>query len=421
MRIMLLTAGTRGDVEPFAALARHAVARGHEVRLALPDDAAAPDGVDSVPLGLDVQRMLTPRGRTPLALARHLRVEVRPAMQRMLAAAVRESIAFAPDVVVHHPLVLSAPMVADALGVPRVLVEFAPVATASERIPAAGGPTATRDLGAANRFTYAVPRAAARLFDTDVARAAAELPGGRRPAHRTASSAVLMAVSPTLLPRPDDWPARVHQTGAWYDGADEAGADAAVRDFLRGGPSVVASFGSMAVGDATARGAAVVAAARAHGLRVLLVTGWGGLALPTGGPDDDVLAVRSVPFDAVLPHATLVVHHGGAGTSHAVARAGVPAVVVPVTADQPFWAAQLHRQGVAAAPVPLRRVSADTLGRAMGDALSRRGRAAEVGRAVRREQGVQRAVDVLESMGAGSASDVVGPPSGSVRASAGGP
>ncbi|MCP1504205.1 sterol 3beta-glucosyltransferase [Curtobacterium herbarum] len=398
MRLMLLTAGTRGDVEPFAALARHAASRGHDVRLALPDDAPAPDGVDTVPLGLDVRRVLAPAGRTPWRLVRHVRAEVRPAMRRMFAAAVRETIAFDPDVVVHHPLVLSAPMVADALGVPRVLAEFAPVATPSERFPAAGGPTATRDLGSYNRSTYAVPRTAARLFDADVARAAAELPSGRRPDGRSPSRATLMAVSPTLLPRPDDWPERVHQTGAWYEDATAASLDTAVADFLRAGPFVVASFGSMATGDASARGSAIVAAARTHGLRVLLVTGWGGLALPGACAGPDVLAARSVPFDAVLPGAALAVHHGGAGTSHAVARAGVPAVVVPVTADQPFWAAQLHRQGVAAAPVPLRRLSVDALVTAMADARSRQERAAEVGGLMRQEHGVQRALDVLESL-----------------------
>jgi sterol 3beta-glucosyltransferase len=398
MRLMLLTAGTRGDVEPFAALARHAASRGHEVRLALPDDAVAPEGVDCVRLDLDVQRVLSPARRTPWALAHHLRTEVRPAMRRTIVAAVRETVAFEPDVVVHHPLILSAPMVADALGVPRVVVEFAPVATASARFPAAGGPTATRDLGARNRSTYAVPRAIARLFDGDVRRAAAELPGGRRPAFRSSSVATLMAASPQLLPRPDDWPERVHQTGAWYDDAPTASLDPVVADFIAAGPVVVASFGSMAKGDASARGRAIVTAARSHGLRVLILTGWGGLALPAECRGPDVLAVRSAPFDRVLPGAALAVHHGGAGTSHAVARAGVPAVVVPFMADQPFWGAQLHRQGVAAAPIPLRRLSVDALVPAMADALTRRERAAEVGGLMRRDRGVHQALDVLESL-----------------------
>jgi len=396
--MMLLTAGTRGDVEPFAALARHAASRGHEVRLALPDDAVAPEGVDCVRLGLDVQRVLTPASRTPWAIAHHLRTEVRPAMRRTIVAAVRETVAYAPDVVVHHPLILSAPMVADALGVPRVVVEFAPVATASDRFPAAGGPTATRDLGARNRSTYAVPRAIARLFDGDVARAAAELPGGRRPARRSPSRATLMAASPALLPRPDDWPERVHQTGAWYEEAPTASLDPVVEGFLAAGPVVVASFGSMAKGQASARGRAIVTAARAHGLRVLVLTGWGGLALPEECAGPDVLVVRSAPFDRVLPGAALVVHHGGAGTSHAVARAGVPAVVVPFMADQPFWGALLHRRGVAAAPIPLRRLSVDALVPAMGEALSRRERAAEVGGLMRRDRGVHQALEVLESL-----------------------
>ncbi|RIJ43924.1 glycosyltransferase, partial [Clavibacter michiganensis subsp. insidiosus] len=78
--------------------------------------------------------------------------------------------------------------------------------------------------------------------------------------------------------------------------------------------------------------------------------------------------------------------------------AGVPAVVVPFMADQPFWAAHLHRQGVAAAPIPLRRLSVDALVSAMGDALSRRERAAEAGGLMRRDGGVRQAVDVLESL-----------------------
>lgn len=396
--MMLLTAGSRGDIEPFLALARRAVAQGHEVRLAVPDDVGTPGGVDTVGLDVDFRRLLAAPGRTPWGIARHLRAEVRPAMRRMLAAAVEATVSFAPEVVVHHPLILSAPVAADALGVPRVLVELAPVATPSSQFPAAGGPTATRDLGRHNRATYAVPRAAARIFDADVARAAAQLPAGRRPASRTASRATLMAVSPQLLPRPQDWPPQVHLTGSWHGAGSATRADPLVAAFVHGGGHVVASFGSMAVGGAEARARAVVTAARAHGLRVLLLTGWGGLALPDDCRGPDVLAVPSAPFDAVLPGAALAVHHGGAGTTHDVARAGVPAVVVPVTADQPFWGAQLHRRGLASRPVPVRRLTAETLTHAAVEALACRERAAEVGDAMRQEDGVGAALDVLESL-----------------------
>ncbi len=396
--MMLLTAGTRGDVEPFTALARHAADAGHEVRLGLVDGSGADAaGLDAVSLEMPASAVVPDLTGGPMAVLRRVRGEVRPSLRRMLAAAVRETVAFRPDVVVHHPLVLSAPMVADALAVPRVLVEFSPVATPSVELPAAGGPTALRDLGRANRWTYAVPRAAARLLRADVAAAAEQLPAGRSPGARTRSRATLMAISPQLLPRPSDWPSRVHLTGAWSDERTDHVLDPSVAAFLRGAV-LVASFGSMAAGDPVLRAEAVVAAARAHGLRVLLLTGWGGLQPRHDLLGPDVLAMRSAPLGPVLQGASVVVHHGGAGTAHAAARAGVPSVVVPFIADQPFWAHRLHRVGIAAAPVPFRRVTADALRVAVGEALRQGPRAAAVGRAVRAEHGVQHAVEVLEAV-----------------------
>ena len=396
--MMLLTAGTRGDVEPFAALARRAVAAGHEVRLGVPDDSGVDlTGIDAVGLDLRFQGLVPEPSAPPWALARALR-EVRPALRRLFAASVRETVGYAPDVVVHHPLVLSAPMAADGLGVPRVLVELTPVATPTAAFPAAGGPTATRDLGRANRWTYAVPRAAAHLLQPEAAPAAALLPGGIAPAARSSSRAVLMAVSPQLLPRPADWPERVHLTGAWFDDAASEALAPEVTAFLRRGPHLVATFGSMVAGDAAARAEAVVAAARAHELRAVLLTGWGGMVLPEGLRGPDVLALRSAPLGPLLAGAAVVLHHGGAGTTHAVARAGVPSVVVPFTADQPFWAARLRRLGIAAAPLPPRRLRVGTLVRAITDALARTARAEEVAAAMRTERGVQHAVDVIASL-----------------------
>jgi sterol 3beta-glucosyltransferase len=203
-------------------------------------------------------------------------------------------------------------------------------------------------------------------------------------------------VSPQLLPRPEDWPARVHLTGAWHDGGPPLPVEPVVAEFVRGGGHLVASFGSMAVGGAEGRARAVVAAARAHGLRALLLTGWGGLALPADLRGPDVLAVRAAPFEVVMPGAALAVHHGGAGTAHAVARAGTPSVVVPVTADQPFWGACLHRRGIAAEPIPVRRLTTAALVPVMADALACHERASEVGRAMREEDGLRAALDALE-------------------------
>jgi len=53
---------------------------------------------------------------------------------------------------------------------------------------------------------------------------------------------------------------------------------------------------------------------------------------------DHVLAIKEVPHEWLLPRCSLAIHHGGAGTTAAVGRAGIPQVIFPVLGDQPFWA-----------------------------------------------------------------------------------
>jgi UDP:flavonoid glycosyltransferase YjiC (YdhE family) len=110
--------------------------------------------------------------------------------------------------------------------------------------------------------------------------------------------------------------------------------------------------------------------------------GWAGLRVDAAGPD--VLGVGEVPHDWLFPRMAAVVHHAGAGTSAAGLRAGVPAVAVPVLADQPFWARRLHELQVAPAPLPLPSLTADRLAaalrRATGDPRHRARAAAMAGR-----------------------------------------
>ncbi|MFC6256026.1 glycosyltransferase, partial [Kocuria oceani] len=88
---------------------------------------------------------------------------------------------------------------------------------------------------------------------------------------------------------------------------------------------------------------------------------------------------------------------GGAGTVHTVARSGVPHVVVPFLADQPFWGRQLHRLGLAPAPVPRKRLTTERLTAAIVEALTCAATAERVGEEIRREHGLQTALDIVLS------------------------
>lgn len=398
IRALLITAGSRGDVEPFTALARALGAAGHSARVVIPDGSGADTaGLDTGSLGVDFGALVQAQGVSPLAAMRSLRERVRPAMRTILETAVREALAFRPDVIVSHPKILTAPHAADALGIPHVLIEPVPSMTPTRAFPAPG--VVNVGLGPFNRLTYGAVHAANAMFRSEIADAAALLPATSRAASPSPYTASIVAVSPQLLTRPDDWPANVHLTGPLRDTNPPAVVDARVAEFIAGGEFVYAGFGSMVAGDPVARTVAVVRAARRNGLRVLIGTGWGGLQAVPSLDGDDVLVVASVPHDAVLPLATVAIHHGGAGTVHAVARAGIPSIVVPFIADQPFWGRTLHARGLAPRAIPYRRVDERRTHEAIVAAAECRSAATSVAAAMRDEDGTGAAVALLESVG----------------------
>lgn len=396
MRILLITAGSRGDVEPFAALARRAASAGHEVRLALPDNAGVDvSAIDTVSLDVDYSALIADQGVSPLAAMRSFSTVVRPIMRAVIVNAVMAALEFRPDVIVYHPKVLSAPLVADQLGVPHVLVELVPAVTPTTAFPAPG--TITANLGRLNRLTYAAAQGAARMFgrELDEARRLA----GSSSAAASAATASLVPISPQVLPRPDDWPGHVHLTGAWVEHSSRPSpADDELAAFLAAGDAVYAGFGSMAIGDPVERGHALIAAARETGNRLLIATGWGGIAVPDGTAADDILVRGSIDHAAVLPSVRAAVHHGGIGTVHAAARAGIPSVIVPFFADQPFWGAQVHRQGLGPAPTPQRSFTTRRLVEAVRAAPAFAENADAARRAMAHEDGLGAALAALENL-----------------------
>lgn len=401
MKILLLTAGTRGDVEPFLALARAAVARGHSVRTAIPDNSGVDTtGLDIVSLRMDFAQLIQDQGVSPGMAAREFRAVIRPAMTKLLSVAVEHIVEFAPDVVVYHPKILSAPLAAQRLGIPSVLVETIPSFTATREFPA---PFISRaSLGPLNRITYRFADVARLMFRRELEQAARDLPPGPRTTSQPA--ATLIPISPQLLPRPVDWPETVHLTGHWSthppagNGSAAPDPDQELTDFVDDGAFVYAGFGSMKAGDPEARGTAIVEAARRNGLKVVAASGWGGIDIPPTLRGDDVLLRKSVDHNLVLPRAVAAIHHGGAGTTHAVVRAGIPSVVVPFIADQPFWGYLLHQRDLGPEPIPYRKVTTDRLSHALAHIEQYREQAAHTGSHVRREDGTAAALGVLEAL-----------------------
>ncbi|MFF1377632.1 glycosyltransferase [Streptomyces sp. NPDC058308] len=368
-RILIAAAGSYGDVAPYTGLGVRLREAGHDVALAThgsfaPLVAAAGLRFRELPADTDDQRRADGRGELLRAAAGF----VRALGGGLVDAAVRGT----------DLLVLStttAPLgwqLAEAMGIPSLGAYLQPAHPTRAFPPVVG---ATRSLGGfGNRVLGGF---ALRMVDRVYADAVRDLrvrlslpaatPGRVRARQERAGWPVLHGFSPAVVPRPADWRAGLDVVGNWWPHHDPAsGLPPDLDDFLRAGPPpVFIGFGSMAGGDGERLSELAVQALRAAGLRGVLQAGRAGLS----ASGDDILTVGEVPHSLLFPRVAAVVHHAGAGTSAAALRAGVPAVPVPVTADQPFWAGRLASLGAATDPIPFKGLTAPRLADALGRAV----------------------------------------------------
>ncbi|MGV9270196.1 glycosyltransferase [Kitasatospora sp. NPDC003701] len=390
MRILIITAGSRGDVAPFTGLGRRLLDAGHHVAVAAHPSFAAlvgGCGLGFRPVPGDPQELIREWARA--ASREEARAATRVYVDG-LADGVAAAVGGGADLLLtaFGPAPLSR-TAAEAAGIPVVGTYLTPAfATGRFALPNAGttddlGPGANLAAGrevlgrAEGLFAGAVTRLRARLGLPAGAPAAA---GELRP--------VFHGYSPLVVPRPEDWPPGIEVAGYWWSARPDGWQPPAeLVDFLQAGPPpVFVGFGSMAPGEGERLSELVAAAVRRAGVRAVVQAGWAGLS----SAGSDVLTVGDVPHDWLFPRTAAVVHHAGAGTSGAGLRAGVPAVAVPVLADQPFWAARLHGLGVAPRPLPFRELTAEGLGAAITACLSdpsHRRRAADLARGIAAEDG----------------------------------
>ena len=407
MRALLLTAGSQGDVQPFAALGARLAAAGHDAVLAAPalfGGLAAACGVPFVPLDLDMGQVGEAlAGKHGLA---HLVTFCRAMGRRVPGAlpGVTQATRLGADVVVHHPVLPLGQHCAELLGVPAVVAQPLPAVLPTREFASAAWPGPVP--GPLNRPSYRAVRVLAGAWcrrDIDRWRrdvlALPARPGRHDPLRSGgAPVTVLHAYSPVVVPRPADWPATAHVTGYWTlpSGPDWA-PPRRLAEFLDAPePAVYLGFGSMPGPDPRRLGDAIMAASRQVGARVLVSSVSPDLRrlLPAGR----FLVIRHAPHDWLFPRVQAVVHHGGAGTTGAAVAAGRPQVIWPFGVDQPFWARRMADLGVAPPARPVRALTGATLAAALGRVLGDeqiRARAAELGRRVRAEDGCGRAVDLL--------------------------
>lgn len=413
MRIALCSFGSEGDIRPVLALAQGLKRAGHEPYLVAAHMFAPRAQEAGIPLHsvgprlsreemqARLQATLTAmvNDRSPFRQTRLLFNSVAEDLRESLHhvfEATRET-----DVLLHSSLDIGAFVAAHVNHKPRISVQFfhgfLPARQALSNGTSLGpwlNPLLTRlALRLISRWTDGVFN---RLFQ------AAGLPPRSNILLESSRSPLLnlLGVSPAVFPPDPLWePLRVVQTGYWFMDVPPYQPSPELAAFMSGPDRpVVVSFGSMIGPDPRKMTELVCEATRRVGCRVVLQAGWNGLG--EGQLPPHVLRVDYVPHDWLFPRAAAVVHHGGAGTTGAVLRAGVPHVVVWHLGDQLPWGQLMHRRGVAPCPpVHQSRLTVQWLERALRRALHEarlRDTAAALGERVRAENGVARALEAVE-------------------------
>jgi UDP:flavonoid glycosyltransferase YjiC (YdhE family) len=412
MKITIAAIGSRGDIQPYIALGAGLQRAGHEVFLSAPTifrELINAYGLRHLPVSVNPQQIMehpsmqaAAKSGNPFRLMRAMFREGLPLTRTYLEevyANCQEC-----DAVILTQIPFGAYDAAEKRNIPCIQAGLGPVyPTAS--FPMIGMNLPNWKIGFLNRFTYSLMDQGFwqffRPFQNSWRKEKLELApfplGG--PAKKIRESApTVLGYSPLVVPPPTDWPSTVLATGYWFLNEPPGWQPpAGLTDFLDAGPApVYIGFGSMPDKDARQTTQLIADALRITGQRCVLLSGWSGLGreqLP-----ETVFPVDSIPHSWLFPRMAAVVHHGGAGTTAAGLRSGVPSILTPYAADQFLWTKKVERLGVGPKSVSYHALTAGKLAEMIRQALSDQGmreRAAAFGRRIEAEKGVDRAVEFI--------------------------
>ncbi|GME65336.1 glycosyltransferase family 1 protein [Neofusicoccum parvum] len=206
--------------------------------------------------------------------------------------------------------------------------------------------------------------------------------------------------SEALIPKPPDWGPHINISGFFFLSlASSFTPPPELQAFLDAGPPpVYIGFGSIVVDDAQRLTDMVLEAVKISGVRALVSRGWGNMG--GSAPPDNVFLLGNVPHDWLFPRVSAVVHHGGAGTTAIGIALGKPTVIVPFFGDQPWWASMVNRAGAGPEPVHFKKLTAEKLAHNITEALKpeMQVRAKELAAKIHGEDGPAKAAETFQSM-----------------------
>ncbi len=416
MNISVIAFGTRGDVQPVLAVGKALQERGHRVRMIASANFKAwieSHGIETVAARIDIQAMMQGEGGSEWIehgtdQIKQVRVMKKLLDQHGLAMMndAWEACRDAQAVISSFTSDLYAVSIAEKLGARHISLPLQPALRATRSGMATMSAPLPRRYSLVNYLfgkllMETFPWQLMGMSNNRFRQETLGLPPQTRleNAARLRRMCVVQGFSAHVVPHPRDWPASIYTAGYWFLDEDANWQPPqALLDFLAADePPVYIGFGSMTGRDPQSLTRLIVEAVRQSEVRAVLQSGWAGIGemeLPAS-----ILRLGAAPHQRLFPLMGAAVHHGGSGTTAESLRAGLPTVIVPHMADQPFWGERVSALGVGPRPISRQQLTAEKLAAALRQAVGSadmRQRAAELGGKIRAEDGVANAVEWIE-------------------------
>jgi sterol 3beta-glucosyltransferase len=416
--ITILAAGSRGDTQPYLALGLALKQKGCNVRFATfknYETFIKSHGIDFYPIRGDVSQVVSSEHGQDAAKADNpLKVLMSFNKLKTLIVELQKDFYDAcagSDAIVYHPGMSIGYFAAQRLKVPSILATPFPMSPTRE-FPALIFYNSPRLGPTYNLMTHRIfeqimwqasGSAVKDFWKKEFGRAPKDFacPYGKQV---TRTHPTVISCSNNVFPRPADWPEGVHNTGYWFLD-EEAGwtpSDDLVRFLENGDPPVYVGFGSLGgATEAKQTMKMIIESLKRCGQRGILATGWSGTTKMDKLPDD-IFILESAPHAWLFPRMKAVVHHGGAGTTAAGLRAGIPSIVIPHGNDTPAWGRRVYELGVGPKPIPRKKLNVERLSDAINESLSDEipSKARDLGKKIQSEDGAGNAAKmILECIG----------------------
>lgn len=384
LRITCLTIGSRGDIQPYIALCKGLLAEGHQPKIATHREFepwVRKYGIDFAPVDGDpaeLMRICIENGMFTYAFLREASAKFRGWIDDLLSSA--WSSCQGSDILIESPSAMAGIHIADALQIPYFRAFTMPW-TRTRAYPHAFAVPEHKMGGAYNYISYV-------MFDNVFWKAiAGQVNRWRKKELGLRSTSLdrmhpnkvpfLYNFSPSVVPPPLDYSDWIRVTGYWFldessDWQPPEELSAFIYQARKDGKKIVyIGFGSIVVSDPTALTKTVVDSVQKADVRCILSKGWSDrLGDPTSAKVEiplpaEICQINSAPHDWLFPRVDAVAHHGGAGTTGASLRAGVPTIVKPFFGDQFFFGGRIEDLGVG---ICMRRLNTSVFSKAMWEA-----------------------------------------------------